>query len=69
MPIRATVWGENVHEQKNKVVSGIYPLTMHGTIAEALNRDKAFKVAPSRGADNDDRGGGDGRRRQRQRAS
>ena len=37
MSIRVTVWGENVHEQKNKVVSGIYPLTMHGTIAKALN--------------------------------
>ena len=38
MSIRVTVWGENVHEQKNKVVSGIYPLTMHGTIAAALNK-------------------------------
>lgn len=37
MSIRVTVWGENVHEQKNKVVSGIYPLTMHGTIAASLN--------------------------------
>ncbi len=37
MSIRVTVWGENVHEQKNKVVAGIYPLTMHGTIAAALN--------------------------------
>ena len=36
MSIRVTVWGENVHEQKNKVVSGIYPLTMHGTIADFL---------------------------------
>ncbi len=36
MGIRVTVWGENVHEQKNKVVAGIYPLTMHGTIAKAL---------------------------------
>lgn len=37
MVIRTTVWGENVHEQKNKVVADIYPLTMHGTIAQALN--------------------------------
>ncbi len=36
MGIRVTVWGENVHEQKNKVVSEVYPLTMHGTIAKAL---------------------------------
>ena len=27
MTIRVTVWGENVHEQKNKVVAEIYPLT------------------------------------------
>lgn len=37
MGIRVTVWGENIHEHKNKVVAGIYPLTMHGTIAAALN--------------------------------
>ena len=35
-PIRVTVWGENVHEQKNKVVAEVYPKTMHGTIAEFL---------------------------------
>ncbi len=35
--IRVTVWGENVHEQKNRVVAGIYPQGMHGTIAAALN--------------------------------
>ncbi len=39
MAIRVTVWGENVHEHKNKVVAQVYPLTMHGTIAAALNRD------------------------------
>ena len=37
MAIRVTVWGENVHERKNKVVAEVYPLTMHGTIAAALN--------------------------------
>lgn len=35
--IRVTVWGENVHEQKNRVVAGIYPQGMHATIAAALN--------------------------------
>jgi trehalose utilization protein len=35
--IRVTVWGENVHEQKNRVVAGIYPQGMHNTIAAALN--------------------------------
>ena len=37
MVIRTVVWGENVHEQKNKVVADLYPETMHGTIAAALN--------------------------------
>ena len=27
MTIRVTVWGENVHEQKNKVVAEVYPKT------------------------------------------
>jgi len=39
MKIRATVWGENVHEQTNKVVAGIYPTGMHQAIADALNQD------------------------------
>lgn len=38
MSIRVTVWGENVHEHKNRVVAQVYPETMHGTIAAALNR-------------------------------
>jgi trehalose utilization protein len=39
MAIRVTVFGENVHEQKNKVVAGIYPTGMHACIADALNAD------------------------------
>lgn len=39
MSIRVTVWGENVHERKNRIVAEIYPHGMHATIAEALNRD------------------------------
>ena len=39
MTIRVTVWGENVHEQKNRIVAGLYPDGMHNTIATALNRD------------------------------
>lgn len=39
MTIRTVVWGENVHEQKNKVVAGIYPNGMHNCIADALNKD------------------------------
>lgn len=35
--IRVTVWGENVHERTNKVVTDIYPKGMHQCIADALN--------------------------------
>lgn len=44
MPIRVTVWGENVHEHKNKTVAGIYPTGMHQCIADALNRDEGVKA-------------------------
>lgn len=37
--IKTIVWGENVHEQKNKIVSDIYPGGMHSHIAAALNTD------------------------------
>jgi trehalose utilization protein len=39
MPIRATVWGENVHEHKNKEVAELYPEGMHGQIAKLLRED------------------------------
>jgi trehalose utilization protein len=45
MSIRVTVWGENVHEHKNKIVKEIYPLLMHGTIAASLNKDPGIKAA------------------------
>ena len=38
-PLRVTVWGENVHEHKNKTVASIYPDGMHSTIAAALGAD------------------------------
>ncbi len=44
MVIRVTVWGENVHEQKNAVVAGIYPKGMHGAIADGLNADKGISA-------------------------
>ncbi len=44
MAIRVTVWGENVHEQKNKVVADTYPKTMHGTIVAFLNGDQGIKA-------------------------
>jgi len=44
MPIRTTVWGENVHEQKNKDVAELYPKGMHGQIAALLNEDSNIKA-------------------------
>ncbi|MGL1920216.1 MAG: ThuA domain-containing protein [Hyphomicrobiales bacterium] len=38
MAIRTVVWGENVHEQTNKIVSDLYPKGMHGCIADTLNK-------------------------------
>ncbi len=36
--MNVVVWGENVHEHKNKVVSDIYPKGMHTCIADFLNK-------------------------------
>jgi len=44
MPIRAVVWGENVHEQKNKIISDLYPKGMHQCIADALNEDEGISA-------------------------
>lgn len=44
MTIRTIVWGENIHEQTNEVVRGMYPEGMHTTIAKALNEDKAIRA-------------------------
>ncbi|MDP5307386.1 ThuA domain-containing protein [Paracoccus spongiarum] len=44
MTIRVTVWNENVHEQKNRLVASVYPEGIHGTIAEALNEDPAIRA-------------------------
>jgi trehalose utilization protein len=35
-PIRVTVWGENVHDQRDASVQKVYPDTMHETIAAAV---------------------------------
>ncbi len=35
-PVRVTVWGENLHEQRNPAVQAHYPRGMHTTIAEAI---------------------------------
>ncbi len=42
--IRTIVWGENHHEQTNRVVSDLYPNGMHGCIADALNADPAIEA-------------------------
>jgi trehalose utilization protein len=44
MPIRTIVWNENVHEQTNKVVAGVYPKGMHGCIADALNTNAGISA-------------------------
>ena len=45
MTIRTLVWGENVHEQKNKSVAENYPRGMHGQIASLLIEDKNLSVS------------------------
>jgi trehalose utilization protein len=45
MTIRTLVWGENVHEQKNKFVAENYPKGMHGQIASLLIEDKNLSVS------------------------
>jgi len=42
--IRTVVWGENVHEQTNTTVAGLYPEGMHGCIAAALNADPEIEA-------------------------
>ena len=44
MAIRTLVWGENVHEQKNKVVAENYPKGMHNQIASLLSSDPNISV-------------------------
>ncbi|MBP1805097.1 ThuA domain-containing protein [Rubellimicrobium aerolatum] len=44
MAIRTVVWGENVHEHKNRRVAEVYPQGMHRTIADALNADPAIEA-------------------------
>ncbi len=44
MTLRVTVWGENVHEKKHKLVAELYPKGMHGCIADALNADPQIRA-------------------------
>src|SRR5262245_20017108 len=43
--LRVTVWGENAHEKKNKLVSDLYPSGMHGCIADSLRQDFDVRTA------------------------
>jgi len=42
--VRATVWGENVHERRDPVVAAHYPLGMHECIAAALREDASISA-------------------------
>jgi trehalose utilization protein len=45
VPVRVTVWGENVHEQRDDSVRALYPDGMHATIATALESALGDRVA------------------------
>ena len=42
--IRVTVWGENIHENRDAKVKGIYPDGMHSTIAAGISEYLGDKV-------------------------
>lgn len=44
MPIRVTVWGENVHEQKSELVRSLYPQGLHAAIAAAMAEDAEIQT-------------------------
>ena len=44
MTIKALVWGENVHERTNAVVSEVYPDGMHSAIASLLAEDDGISA-------------------------
>ncbi|RKF17453.1 trehalose utilization protein ThuA [Alginatibacterium sediminis] len=44
MPVRVTVWGENVHEHTNEIVGKLYPDGMHACIAAGLNEDPEIQA-------------------------
>ena len=43
-PIRVTVWNEFRHEQKDEEIGAIYPVGIHGAIAEGLEQAGGFEV-------------------------
>jgi trehalose utilization protein len=44
VPIRALVWGENIHEHSKPAVARIYPDGMHNVIAAALREDAGIEA-------------------------
>src|SRR5687768_5609831 len=44
MPIRALIWGENIHERTKLAVAKVYPDGMHNTIASALREDAGIEA-------------------------
>lgn len=44
MTIKVIVWGENVHENTNDDVRSLYPIGMHGCIANALNNRSGIEA-------------------------
>lgn len=43
-PIRTVVWGENIHERKDPVVTNLYPDGMHAQIAKLLSEDDGIST-------------------------
>ena len=42
--VRVLVWNENIHERKSEAIRKIYPIGIHGAIAEGLERYDNFEV-------------------------
>lgn len=44
LPIRVTVWNENVHEQTSQEVLKVHPNGIHNTLADFLKKDPSLSV-------------------------
>jgi trehalose utilization protein len=51
LPLRVTIWNENVHERKNPIVAKIYPAGIHGCIADALKIDNVVAGIANAGSE------------------
>ena len=43
--IKVLVWNENIHERKSEKIAKIYPIGIHGAIAEGLRMYPEFEVS------------------------